>query len=321
LLVPGRCSTIVYMNIITTTTNSFTTLSDVKIPSAFFHRFKTGNEEIDEVFGKDGFVPGATYTIAAPPGSGKTTMLLQTLEHLQANGKKTVYVSGEETIYQLAFTCQRINVKNVAVANMVIIEDIFEEVKANNIDMIVLDSLPALRSKEKIYGRRLEEYLSNYICTKAKELNCVVIIVLHMTKTGTYKGTTLLPHSVDCNILMKCNQQDLSVREIQVTKNRFGPLCETAFRMTSTGFDFAKVDLTTIAETSNTDQKKSKTKTYEDLLLTKISEAGSIDLAQATQILDCALKAQNTLRNLILKAKVNKIGRGQSASWKLAPIA
>lgn len=307
------------MNIISNTTSGFTALSDIKIPETYFRRFKTGNEQIDEIYGKDGFVPGATYTIAAPPGSGKTTMLLQTLEHLQNTGKRTVYISGEETIHQLAFTCQRIGVKRVAVANMVVVEDIFDAVKANNIDMIVLDSLPALRSREKILGRRLEEYLSNYICTKAKECGCVVVIVMHMTKTGTYKGTTLLPHSVDCNILMKCNTIDMSVREIQVTKNRFGPLHETAFRMTSVGFDFTKVDLSELVmEVAEETPKKNKTKGYEETILTKISEAGSIDLVTAARTLDCAIKAQHVLRNLTLKTKITKQGRGQHATWKLA---
>ena len=307
------------MNIISNTTKGFTSLSDIKIPEIYFRRFKTGNDEIDGIYGKDGFVPGATYTIAAPPGSGKTTMLLQTLEYLQNTGKKTVYISGEETIHQLAFTCQRIGVKQTAVANMVIIEDIFDAVKDNNIDMIVLDSLPSLRSREKIHGKRLEEYLSNYICTKAKELECVVVIVMHMTKMGTYKGTTLLPHSVDCNILMKCNAIDMSVREIQVTKNRFGALHDTAFRMTSIGFDFTKVDLAELTvEVAEETPKKNKTKSYEELVLTRINEAGSIDLVTAARTLDCAIKAQHVLRNLTLKTKIIKEGRGQSAKWKLA---
>jgi predicted ATP-dependent serine protease len=206
---------------------------------------------------------------------------------------------------------------------MTIIEDIFDAVSVNKIDMIVLDSLPSMRSREKIHGKRLEEYLSNYICTKAKELECVVVIVMHMTKMGTYKGTTLLPHSVDCNILMKCNTDDVNVREFNVTKNRFGALCETAFRMTSVGFDFTKVVINEEedeGEESEDSAKKNKSQAYETLLLTRISQVGSIDLKLASQLLDCAIKAQYTLRNLTLKDKIKKEGRGQNASWTLAEI-
>ena len=309
------------MNVISNTTNEFTQVSKVVIPDTYFHRFKTGKDEIDEIFGAEGFIPGSTFTIAAPPGSGKTTVLLQTLEFLQQSGKRTVYISGEETVQQLAFTCKRINVEYVSVANMTIIEDIFDAVSVNKIDMIVLDSLPSMRSREKIHGKRLEEYLSNYICTKAKELECVVVIVMHMTKMGTYKGTTLLPHSVDCNILMKCNTDDVNVREFNVTKNRFGALCETAFRMTSVGFDFTKVVINEEEEDEcENSVKKHKSQAYETLLLTRISQVGSIDLKLASQLLDCAIKAQYTLRNLTLKDKIKKEGRGQNASWTLAEI-
>ena len=311
------------MNVISNTTNEFTQVSKVVIPDTYFRRFKTGKDEIDEIFGAEGFIPGSTFTIAAPPGSGKTTVLLQTLEFLQQSGKRTVYISGEETVQQLAFTCKRINVECVSVANMTIIEDIFDAVSVNKIDMIVLDSLPSMRSREKIHGKRLEEYLSNYICTKAKELECVVVIVMHMTKMGTYKGTTLLPHSVDCNILMKCNTDDVNVREFNVTKNRFGALCETAFRMTSVGFDFTKVVINEEedeGEESEDSVKKNKSQAYETLLLTRISQVGSIDLKLASQLLDCAIKAQYTLRNLTLKDKIKKEGRGQNASWTLAEI-
>jgi len=312
------------MNIVNSTSTHFTAVSEVEIPDIYFRRFKTGREEIDEIFGKEGFIPGATFTLAAPAGSGKTSVLLQTLELLQQTNKKTAYISGEESIQQLAFTCKRLNVKAVSVANVTNIEDIFDAVKHNKFDIIVLDSLPALRSREKLSGKRLEEYLSNYICSKAKELECVVGIILHMTKAGTYKGSTLLPHSVDCNILMKCNEIDRDVREFIVTKNRFGSICETAFRMTSTGFDFVKVDVDNLEE-SNTDNavnveevtKKSKALTYKDLLIKYIHSNGRINLEEASSILECAIKAQYTLRNLTLENVTQKTGRGQAATWIL----
>jgi predicted ATP-dependent serine protease len=164
------------MNIVTTCTG-FTAVSKIKIPDVYSKRFKTGCEDLDELFGVDGFIPGTTFTLAAPPGSGKTSILLQTLELLHHVGKSTAYVSGEESVYQLAFTCKRLNVQSTSIANMVIIEDIFDSIEKTGIDVVILDSFPSLRSREKIHGKRLEEYLSNYICTKAKELECVVVIV------------------------------------------------------------------------------------------------------------------------------------------------
>ena len=49
----------------------FTRASDVIIPEIFNRRFKTGKDELDDVFGGSGFVPGFTFTLAAAPGTGK----------------------------------------------------------------------------------------------------------------------------------------------------------------------------------------------------------------------------------------------------------
>lgn len=303
------------MNIITKTTK-FTPVNQVKIPEVFFHRFATKQPDLDDIFGKNGFVPGMTLTLSAPPGSGKTTMLLQVLELIEAQNYKTAYVSGEEATYQLAFTCQRLGVKQVSVANMVIIEDIFDIVQKSKIKMLVLDSFPSMRSRHKLGGRRLEEYLSNYICTRAKELECVTAIVLHTTKTGQYKGTTLLPHSVDCNILVKLNEVDRDIREFTVTKNRFGPICETAFRMSEIGFSFEKVDVAKLEEAPNSAPvKRSKPEIYKDLIMEHINNYKGINLQTASKVLECSVKAQYTLRDLVLRGLLKKTGRGKAALW------
>jgi predicted ATP-dependent serine protease len=114
------------MNIVSSTTTGFTQVSKIKIPGVYYKRFKTDVQDLDEIYGGEGFIPGMTFTLAAPPGSGKTTILLQTLERVQGKNIHTAYVSGEESVHQLAFACQRLGIENVSVANMSIIEDIFD---------------------------------------------------------------------------------------------------------------------------------------------------------------------------------------------------
>jgi predicted ATP-dependent serine protease len=237
-------------------------------------------------------------------------MLIQMLELLEKTGKKTAYISGEESVEQLAFNCRRLNVHNVSVANMSTIEDIFDAVKASKSDIVILDSLPAFKSRKKLRGRQLEEYLSNYIVTKAKELEVVVGVILHFTKGGTYKGSTLLPHSVDCNILMSKSKDNPIVREIEVTKNRFGVAGFSAFMMHEYGFDFKKVEVE-----QGDDKKQTKTEKYKEEISKALTTNGRIDLATATRILGCSLKAQSTLRDLTLQGIVKKTGRGVTAIW------
>jgi predicted ATP-dependent serine protease len=302
------------MKIINTGSSKFIKASEVQIPEVFNRRFKTNTEELDNVFGGEGFLPGMSFTFAAPAGSGKTTLLLQTLELLEGTKKKTAYISGEETIQQLAFTCKRLNVKNVSVANMTVIEDIFDAVEVNKFDIIILDSLPALTSRNKYRGRQLEEYMSNYITTKAKKLEVVVGIILHMTKQNTFKGSTLLPHSVDANFLMFKSKDNPVIREIEATKNRFGSCSFTSFLMTEHGFDFRKIETEESIDT-NKPVKKGKIAQYREMVLEIIKENGSADLPTITKALECSIKAQSTLRDLSLQGIIRKEGRGQSARW------
>jgi DNA repair protein RadA/Sms len=296
--------------------SGFVKACNVEIPEIYNRRFKTGKEDLDAMFGGQGFLPGMSFTLAAGPGTGKTTMLIQMLELLERNGKNTAYVSAEESIQQLAFSCKRLGVASVNVANMSVIEDIFDAVKKNKFDMVILDSLPALTTRKKLRGRQLEEYLTNYITTKAKELECVVGIILHFTKTGTYKGSTLLPHSVDCNIVMNKSKDNPIIREIEVTKNRFGVSGFNAFMMTDRGFDFEKVEME--VNENEAPKKKGKIASYREAVLDIIKEQGSADLPTITKALQCSIKAQSTLRDLSLQGVIRKEGRGKEAKWVAA---
>jgi predicted ATP-dependent serine protease len=196
---------------------------------------------------------------------------------------------------------------------MSVIEDIFDVVAEGKYEIVILDSFPALTSRKKLHGRRLEEYLSNYIVTKAKELEVVVGVIQHMTKNGQYKGSTLLSHSVDCTVMMEKDKEDPSVRIFNTTKNRFGSTNEICFYMTSAGFDFEKVEVQTDEEKPS--KKKGKTAEYKEKILSTIKTQGQIDLKSATQLLECSLKAQNVLRELTLTELVKKTGRGATAIW------
>lgn len=294
--------------------NQFIRASEVQIPEIYNRRFKTGEEDLDALFGGQGFLPGMSFTLAAGPGTGKTTLLIQMLEKLELTGKKTAYVSAEESVEQLAFTCKRLGVTQVSVANLTNIEDIFDAVKKNGFDIVILDSLPALTSRKKLRGKRLEEYLSNYIVTKAKELEVVTGVILHFTKTGTYKGSTLLPHSVDCNIVMTKAKDNPIVREIDVTKNRFGVAGFTAFVMTERGFDFQKVE-TQQGDAAKKSGKQGKKAQYVEAISNAVKQNGQITLKTATELLGCSVKAQNILRELAMTGIVTKSGRGQTAIW------
>ena len=296
------------MNVISNNSanKNFTRASAVKIPDIYNRRFKTGKDDLDNMFGGQGFLPGFTFTLAAAPGTGKTSMLLQLLELLERKGKRTAYISGEENIEQLAFTAKRLNVVSVPLANITDVDDLCEAVIEQECDFVVIDSLPAISSKLKMNKRELEDYITTKIIQTAKENEIVIGTILHFTKSGTYKGSTLLPHSVDCNIVMERNKEDLSLRDIDVTKNRFGSAGQAVFEMTTTGFTFEAVEV---------DDEASGKKTKRDIVLESIDSTPKTLEAIAKNSKVTGTYLSNILRELVNEGAVTKEGRGATALY------
>jgi DNA repair protein RadA/Sms len=236
--------------------SNFIKTKDIEVPDNFYFRIASGITDLDKALG-GGFIAGQTFTLAGTPGCGKTTMLLQMLNGIQQHGLNVGYISAEETIYQLGFTATRIGVDHVQIANMNVIESIFEEVEKNKFDVIIIDSLPAIVSKTGLRRLFLETYLANYITSTAKQLGVVVGTILHSTKRGTYKGTTLFPHNVDCNIMIRRNKFDSSICEFEVTKNRFGSAGTTYFKMTENGFDFTAIECDNVKDKAKKEEESS----------------------------------------------------------------
>lgn len=69
-------------------------------------RFSTGLEGFDRVL-SGGVVPGSAILIGGNPGAGKSTLLLQTPYKL-AERMKTLYVTGEEFLQQVAMRTHRL---------------------------------------------------------------------------------------------------------------------------------------------------------------------------------------------------------------------
>lgn len=295
------------MQVLTSTTNkNFTRASEIKIPDIYSRRFKSGKEDLDGMFGGGGFMPNLTFTLAAAPGTGKTSMLLQILELLENTGKRTAYISGEENVEQLAFTSNRLGVSRVPLANMTDIDDICKAIIDNDFDFVVLDSFPAITSKQKMNKKQLEEYITTNIIKTAKQHEVVIGTILHFTKSGTYKGGTLLPHSVDCNIVMNRNKDDYNLRDVDVTKNRFGSAGTCIFEMTPRGFSFEAVEVA--------DAPSTKKQNKADVILDSLSEPKTIEqIVKQTEVSGAYLSS--ILRQLTAEGKIEKTGRGVNATF------
>jgi DNA repair protein RadA/Sms len=286
----------------------FKRIADVRIPEVFNRRMRTGIDKLDRAFG-DGILPGSIFTVTGSPGSGKTTFLLQTLESLAKQGYKTAYASGEECVEMLANTCKRVNVKNIGVANITNIDHLIKQTK--EFDALFIDSFASLTSDIRS-SRQHEKYCIQELCKASKDNECAIGVVLHISKTGMYKGGTIIPHSVDSVIHLHRDMvegQPDNYVTMNVTKNRFGPTSETSLLLTAAGYDW-KFNAPAI---NNVVAPKAERKNTE---MNKLLKHSQLTLASAQVILNSTKqRASHILRELTMVGKFNKTGRGSNAVY------
>ena len=306
------------MQILSNTTNSnFTRVADVKIPEIFFRKFKTNIVDLDEAFGGQGFLPGAVITLAAPAGVGKSSISLQLLQALEDSGKKTAYISGEETIEQVSFAATRLNALSVPVANLVYIEDIVEAVIQHKFNFIVLDSYPTIMTRKTgMSSREKESYIIGQLISLAKEHEVCMLIIMHFTKNGNYKGSTEIVHAADALFTLEKNPDDHGLRDLIAHKNRFGACTFTTFPFGDRGYTFEAVAADNNPERKSGAKKQSKT----DVVVNALTTPKTMQqIVKDTEVSGAYLTTM--LRQLINEGKVIKIGRGAEAIYQKAEEA
>ena len=296
--------------------NKFTRVSDIQIPDIYYKRMKTNVGRIDRSFG-DGFLPGSIFTLTGSPGAGKTTYLLQVLELLAKRGYKVAYTSGEECVEMMACNCKRFGVKSVLISNETDIDKLIACTK--DLDFLVVDSFASVTSDIKS-SRQHEKYCIQELCKASKANQCTVGVVLHISKTGQYKGGTIIPHSVDTVVHLHRDmiegQPDRYVT-CTVTKNRFGPTSETTILMTAAGFDWdyqpQPVNSTTDSATPKSQRKEDEMKKIMELA----NSQGYFGLTSAqAKLKETTQRTSYILRELTIKGKLKKTGRGQRESYR-----
>src|SRR6185295_12451914 len=70
-------------------------------------RLKTGIGELDRVLG-GGLVPGSLVLLGGSPGIGKSTLTSMALGNMAGAGRRTLYISGEESAAQIKLRAERL---------------------------------------------------------------------------------------------------------------------------------------------------------------------------------------------------------------------
>lgn len=202
---------------------------------------KTGILEFDNTLGGR-LVPGQVILLAGSPGIGKSTLTLQLINSLSEQGKKILYLCGEESPLQIKDRAIRIKLalKNVTFVAETNVNAIEKYIASNNskFNFIVVDSIQTLYSENAAGARGSVSQISecaNIITSLSKGYNISTLIIGHITKSGDIAGPMILEHMVDTVLLFEGDKRG-ELRILRVEKNRFGPTDEVGiFKMELTG--------------------------------------------------------------------------------------
>lgn len=212
------------------------TLAEVSLSE--IPRFGSGFRELDRVLG-GGIVPGSAILIGGHPGAGKSTLLLQTMCQL-AEQMKVLYVTGEESLQQVAMRASRLHLPNdkLRIVSETSVEQICQLAQQEKPAVMVIDSIQVMHVAEVSSApgsvsqvREGAAQLTRF----AKQHQVATFMVGHVTKDGTLAGPKVLEHCVDCSILLE-GDGDSRYRTLRCQKNRFGAVNELGvFAMTAQG--------------------------------------------------------------------------------------
>ena len=201
-------------------------------------RQTTGMDELDRVLG-GGLVPGSVILLGGDPGIGKSTLLLQTLVALQPS-LPGLYVTGEESLAQVALRAQRLGLEAAELQLLAAtsVERIVQQAEILNPGVLVVDSIQTLFSDQLTAapGSVSQVREAAALLTRmAKQRGICVFIIGHVTKEGAIAGPRLLEHIVD-TVLYFEGEAGSRYRVIRAVKNRFGAANELGvFAMTEHG--------------------------------------------------------------------------------------
>lgn len=214
-------------------------LSITTIKSEEEARFSSGSGELDRVLGQ-GILPGSLVLVVGDPGIGKSSLMLQMCAYVAQGQGSILYVTGEESTYQIKMRADRLNALHgeLFLMSETNLDVIARQVQSIDPSLLVIDSIQAVYCPDissapgsvsqvrECAARLMELTKKNGIST---------FIIGHVTKEGSLAGPRVLEHMVD-TVLYFEGDRNAQYRILRSVKNRFGSTNEIGlFEMLETG--------------------------------------------------------------------------------------
>ena len=187
--------------------------------------FHTGVSELDRVLG-GGLVPGSVTLLAGDPGVGKSTLLLEVAHRWAQEGRRALYLSGEESAGQIRLRAERTRCTHdevylAAESDLQLALGHIEEVRPS---LVVVDSVQTMSTTEAdgvTGGVTQVRAVTTALTMTAKTSGVAMLLVGHVTKDGAIAGPRSLEHLVDV-VLHFEGDRTSALRMVRGVKNRFG---------------------------------------------------------------------------------------------------
>jgi DNA repair protein RadA/Sms len=205
-------------------------------------RINTGIGEFDRVLG-GGLVAGQVLLVSGEPGAGKSTLLLNVANAIaEKTGKPALYVSGEESVDQIAVRASRIGVNSeqLFIADETDLANVIGHIDelGKHASLVIVDSVQTIASADvdgRAGGVAQVMEVAQALTRVAKERGIPVCLVGQVTKESTVAGPRALEHICDATLSLDGDRQT-SLRLLRAVKNRYGPADEVAcFEQTDRG--------------------------------------------------------------------------------------
>lgn len=189
----------------------------------------TGISEFDRVLGS-GLVPGAVLLLAGEPGVGKSTLLLEVAATWARSGKRTLYISAEESTAQVRLRAERMNAVHdeLFLASETDLGAVLTHLDQVQPSLLIIDSVQTVASLnvDGVPGGVTQvREVASALVQAAKRTATATLLVGHVTKDGTVAGPRVLEHLVDV-VLQFEGDRHSRLRLLRAIKNRFGPVDE-----------------------------------------------------------------------------------------------
>lgn len=215
--------------------NSVVEINELDFPN--FQLLKSGTY-VDELLSDHeeggGLYTGTVNIVVGESGVGKSTVMLDILANIkQANPDANIlYVSSEMTRNDIYFYKQKtpiigdiptlLMMDYIKSGNM---DQVIEEVAFNgDYDVVLLDSFQDMVVKFKdVLGWKAtyaETWLTNIMIDAADKMGIAVLAIQHLTKGGTYVGSTYLKHATTSMLEFRFDSE--GARYLEFSKNRRG---------------------------------------------------------------------------------------------------